>query len=54
MDTSNPRTIKGYDLLKQLGEGAFGVIYRARQPVVDRQVAVKVILPEFANQPDFE
>ncbi len=53
MDNTSPRTVKGYDLLEQLGEGAFGAVYRAHQPVVDRQVAVKVILPEFANQPDF-
>ena len=47
------RTIKGYELLEQIGQGAFGVIYRARQRHVDRQVAIKVILPEHANQPDF-
>jgi serine/threonine-protein kinase len=53
LENSSPRTVKGYDLLEKLGEGAFGAVYRAHQPVVDRQVAVKVILPEFANQPDF-
>jgi WD40 repeat protein/DNA-binding SARP family transcriptional activator/tRNA A-37 threonylcarbamoyl transferase component Bud32 len=47
------QTIKGYELIEQIGQGAFGVIYRARQRHVDRQVAIKVILPEHANQPDF-
>ena len=30
-----------------------GVIYRAVQPVVEREVAVKIILPRYANQPEF-
>jgi len=45
--------IKGYELIGQIGSGAFGDIYRARQPQVDREVAIKVIRPEYANQPDF-
>jgi WD40 repeat protein/serine/threonine protein kinase len=53
MDSSSPRTIKGYDLLEQLGEGAYGAIYRAHQPLIDREVAVKIILPQYANQPEF-
>lgn len=47
------QTIRGYDLIEQIGQGAFGVIYRARQRFVDRQVAIKIILPAHANQPDF-
>jgi energy-coupling factor transporter ATP-binding protein EcfA2 len=53
MESSSPRSIKGYDLFEQLGEGAYGAVYRARQLLVDREVAVKVILPQYANQPDF-
>ena len=47
------QTIRGYKLLEQIGAGAFGAIYRAHQPMVDREVAIKVILPEHANRPDF-
>ena len=47
------QTIRGYELREQIGAGAFGVIYRARQPVVDREVAIKIILPEHASHPDF-
>ena len=47
------QTIHGYELLEQIGAGAYGAIYRARQPVVDREVAIKIILPEHASQPDF-
>jgi hypothetical protein len=53
MSTSPKGTIKGYDLLELIGEGSYGAVYRARQPVVDRDVAIKIILPEYANQPDF-
>jgi WD40 repeat protein len=47
------QTIRGYELLEQIGAGAYGAIYRARQPVVDREVAIKIILPEHASRPDF-
>lgn len=47
------RTLRGYELLEPIGTGGFGEVYRARQPSVGRTVAVKVILPQFANHPDF-
>jgi len=47
------RTIKGYELRAQIGEGGFGEVYRAFQPVIERDVAIKVILPQYANEPDF-
>ncbi len=47
------KVVKGYELREPLGEGGFGVVYRAFQPSVGRDVAVKIILPEYANQPDF-
>jgi hypothetical protein len=31
----------------------FGAVYRAFQSIVSREVAIKIILPEFANHPDF-
>ena len=45
--------LRGYRLLEQIGEGAFGVVYRAIQPQVGREVAIKAVHPELANQPDF-
>jgi len=45
--------LRGYRLLEQVGEGAFGVVYRAIQPQVGREVAVKAVHPELANHPDF-
>lgn len=36
--------IPGFELLEELGRGAFGVVYRARDETLDRQVAIKVSL----------
>ena len=45
--------VKGYGILEPIGQGAYGIVYRARHPFIDREVALKIILPEYANQPDF-
>ncbi len=45
--------IRGYEVRRVLGEGDFGVVYQAHQASVGREVAVKVIRPEYANQPSF-
>ena len=53
MDDLSGQEIRGYTLIERIGEGGFGVVYRAEQPAVDREVAIKVILPEFADHPEF-
>lgn len=45
--------LRGYELMKLLGEGGFGAVYRAHQTAIKRDVALKIILPEYANQPEF-
>ncbi|MFQ5554605.1 MAG: BTAD domain-containing putative transcriptional regulator, partial [Acidimicrobiia bacterium] len=50
---SRTRAVRGYELRQKVDEGQFGVIYRGYQPAVGREVAVKVIKPEYANLPDF-
>jgi serine/threonine protein kinase len=47
------QSIKGYELHETIGLGGFGAVYRAYQPNVGREVAIKVILPQYANHPDF-
>lgn len=47
------QTLKGYELRQLIGRGGFGAVYRAYQPVVEREVAIKIILPEYANHPNF-
>ncbi|HJT77999.1 MAG TPA: protein kinase, partial [Gemmataceae bacterium] len=39
-----PRAVAGYEILGVLGRGAFGVVYKARQPGLKRLVALKMIL----------
>ena len=47
------RSIRGYELHEKIAEGAFGAIYRGVQPSVGREVAVKVVRPELADDPRF-
>ncbi len=53
MDDLSGTIVKGYELQEQLGTGGFGAVYRACQVSVGREVAIKVILPRFSNNPDF-
>ncbi len=45
--------VRGYELHELVHEGSYASVYRAYQPMTGRNVAVKVINPQFANQPEF-
>ena len=45
--------IPGYQLLEKLGQGAMGTVYKARQLSMNRLVAVKVLHPRWAANPEF-
>lgn len=47
------QAVKGYELREQIGEGGYGVVYRAYQSQVGRNVAIKIILPQYAKHPEF-
>lgn len=47
------KTIAGYELRELIGQGGFGEIYRANQVSINRDVAIKLITSEFADQPEF-
>ena len=47
------RSVRGYELREEIGRGDFGIVFRAYQPSVGREVAIKIIRPELVNQPSF-
>ncbi|MEO5837384.1 MAG: BTAD domain-containing putative transcriptional regulator, partial [Acidimicrobiales bacterium] len=51
--SNTSRVARGYVLGDVLGQGSFGTVFRATQPGVGREVAVKVIRSELANNPSF-
>jgi WD40 repeat protein/DNA-binding SARP family transcriptional activator len=45
--------IRGYELRERIGVGRFGEVYRAYQKQMGRDVVIKIIPPQYANQPEF-
>jgi ankyrin repeat protein/predicted Ser/Thr protein kinase len=48
----NPATIGGYEILGELGRGAMGVVYHARDTSIGRPVAIKVIRLDPGTSPE--
>ena len=41
-----------YEITSQLGSGGMGVVYRAHDPSLDRDIAIKVLPEQLAAEPD--
>src|SRR5262245_54551381 len=45
--------IPGYQLVEKLGQGSMGTVYKARQLSMNRLVAIKVLQPRLAANPEY-
>jgi serine/threonine protein kinase len=52
-DAPPPGRIAGYEILSRLGAGGMGVVYRARDIRLDRDVAIKVLARPIASDPGY-
>src|SRR5690349_1578943 len=43
-----------YQLIELLGQGGMGEVWKAYDTTIDRVVALKMLLPHFAKDPDFD
>src|ERR1700738_4975667 len=49
MSTESPSRIGKYEILSTLGHGGMGVVYRAQDPRVGKQVAIKTVIGKDAE-----
>jgi len=53
MENLEGQTFAGYEILSKLGQGGMGAVYKARQPMLNRLVALKMMAPNLSGDPAF-
>lgn len=51
--SSGPQEFAGYQIIRTLGSGGTGEVFLARHPRLPREVALKVLRPEFSRNDEF-
>lgn len=51
--SDTPHRIGRYEIIRELGRGGMGKVYLARDPNMEREVAVKVLAHQLTNDPQF-
>jgi serine/threonine-protein kinase len=46
-------SVPGYEVISKIGQGAMGMVFKARQISMDRIVAIKVLSPRYSKDPAF-
>ena len=45
------KKIAKYEIVEELGKGGMGIVYKAFDPLMEREVAIKVLAEELFDQP---
>ncbi|RME74311.1 MAG: response regulator, partial [Planctomycetota bacterium] len=48
-----PKVIGSYELIEKLGQGAMGIVYKAKQARLERIVALKILFPHLAYEEEY-